>query len=263
MDTVVPLSDGWDDLVPVSDSLARRFVHAYADRVTAMAARTGGRSLRVPGAVLADLGSPFGYDNAVVLTAPADDDRIGTVLRTAAGFFPPQRWWVLLSLFPLPHAPGLTPVGHPPLMFRPPGPYPPVPPGLTVRVVPDAPAEDFERVLVAGFGLADVGRPAVADPRLTGGLVHLVVGYVDGRPVATAGAAVHHGIVELDWVATLPGHRGRGYGAAVTAAACAVAPELPAVLISSDDGRPVYHRLGFWDLFRATMWEHPPQAPGT
>ena len=66
-------------------------------------------------------------------------------------------------------------------------------------------------------------------------------------------------LVEVHWVAALPEVRGRGFGGAVTSAAVAVAPELPALLISSDDGHPVYRRLGFWDLFRTTMWEHPPR----
>ncbi|GAA4974199.1 GNAT family N-acetyltransferase [Pseudonocardia tropica] len=253
------LTTGWEPGAPVGDSLARRFVHAYADRTAAMAARAGGRVRRVAGAVLADPASPFGYDNAVVLTAPPDPGDLPRVLDEAARFFPPHRWWVLLSLFALPDPAGygLVRVGHPPLMFRPPGPLPPSPPGLVIRTVPDADPADFERVLVAGYGLAEVGRPAVADPR-PGDLLHLVVGYAGGEPVATAGACVGHGVVEVDWVAVLPGHRGRGFGGAVTAAACAVAPELPSLLISSDDGHPVYRRLGYWDLFRTTMWEHPP-----
>ncbi|NWJ71921.1 GNAT family N-acetyltransferase [Pseudonocardia sp. ICBG1122] len=257
--TTETLTTGWEPDSPVGDSLARRFVHAYADRTTAMAAQAGGRARRVAGAVLADPGSPFGYDNAVVLTAPPDPGDLRRVLDDAAGFFPPHRWWVLLSLFALPDLTryGLVRVGHPPLMFRPPGPLPPPPPGLRIRTVPDADPADFERVLVAGYGLAEVGRPAVADPR-SADLLHLVVGYAGAEPVATAGAGVHHGVVEVDWVSVLPEHRGRGFGGAVTAAVCAAAPGLPSLLISSDDGHPVYRRLGFWDLFRTTMWEHPP-----
>lgn len=136
-----------------------------------MADRTGGRTLRVDGAVLADLNSPHGYDNAVVLTRPPD----------AAG---------------------------------------------------------LDRVLVEGCGPDATGGSAVADPRLTGDLLHLVVEYADGEPVATAGASVRHGIVEIDWVAVPQRHRRRGYGTASTAAACAVAPDLPTLLISSDDGHP-------------------------
>ncbi|MEU6700816.1 GNAT family N-acetyltransferase [Pseudonocardia sp. NPDC046786] len=245
--------------LPVGDTLARRFVHSYADRIIAMADRTGGRSLRVDGAVLADLGSPYGYDNAVVLTGPPDAAGLDRVLDAAAGLFPADRWWVLLSVFALPDLRGrvLVPVGHPPLMLRPPGPLP-VRPGIEVRTVPDADPGDFDRVLVEGYGLDTTGGSAIADPRLTGDLLHLVVGYAGGEPVATAGASVRHGIVEIDRVAVPQRHRRRGYGTAVTAAACAVAPDLPTLLISSDDGHPVYTRLGFWDLFRTTTWEHPP-----
>ena len=53
MDTAVALTTGSDDAVPVGDSLARRFVHAYADRIVAMADRTGERFRRTDGAVLA------------------------------------------------------------------------------------------------------------------------------------------------------------------------------------------------------------------
>lgn len=257
-DDAVGLRTGWEADTPVGDTLARRFVYAYADRIVETAGRVGGRHLVTGGAVLADPGSPFGYDNAVVLTRPPDDADLAAALGAARAFFPPDRWWVLLSLFALPDltGEGLVRVGHPPLMLRSPAPLPAAPPGLDIRTVPDADPADFERVLVEGFGLADVGRPAVADPR-TADLVHLVVGYADGEAVACAGAAVRHGIVEIDWVAVPPERRGRGHGRAVTVAACAVAPDLPALLVSSDDGHPVYTGLGFLDLFRATMWERP------
>lgn len=255
------LRTGWEPDAPVTDTLARRFVFAYADRTAEMARRTGGRTTERVGARMADLASPFGYDNAVVLTAPPRPEQLPALLAAAGAFFPPERWWSLLSLFPTPDLRpyGLVLDGHPPVMFRPPSPSPPPHPGLDVRAVTDeATLADFGRTLVTGYGLDEVGVPAIADLSLTGSLLYLVVGYVDGEPVATAGSAVHHGIVEIDWVAVLPDARGRGYGGAVTAAVADVAPELPAMLISSDDGHPVYRRLGFWDLFRATMWQHPP-----
>jgi hypothetical protein len=58
-------------------------------------------------------------------------------------------------------------------------------------------------------------------------------------------------------VATLDGARGHGYGAAVTWAATTADPTLPAVLIASDPGRPVYDRLGYTALTRWTMWARP------
>ncbi len=48
--------------------------------------------------------------------------------------------------------------------------------------------------------------------------------------------------------------RGRGIGRAMTAAATAAATDRPAMLISSDDGRPVYDRLGYLPLLRFTLW---------
>ena len=68
------------------------------------------------------------------------------------------------------------------------------------------------------------------------------------------------GLVEVDWIATLPAHRGRGYGAALTWAAATIRPELPAALIASDDGAPVYRRLGFLPVNRCTLWHRPPQT---
>jgi len=94
------LSTGWEPDVPVGDTIARRFAFAYADRVTAMARARGGRVLHRDDALIADLGSPFGYDNAVVLLRPRDPNGLATLLTEAADVFPPHRWWVLLSLWP-------------------------------------------------------------------------------------------------------------------------------------------------------------------
>lgn len=255
----VRLTSGWEPDVPVTDTIARRFVVAYADRVAAMA-EPAGRVRDVDGARMVDLGSPFGYDNAVVLLRPpASAAELAELVAQAHAFYPPERWWVLLSLFTTGdlRGEGLTLVGHPPVMVRTPAPLPAPPPGLELRTVDDpATLADFCRVLVAGFGMAEVGVPAIADLGLARSLLRLVVGYADGEPVSTAGGATRHGIVEVDWVATLPTARRRGFGGAVTAAV--LDPGLPAVLLASDDGQPVYRRLGFWDVFRATMWEHPP-----
>jgi GNAT superfamily N-acetyltransferase len=250
------LATGWEPDRPVDDTLLRRFVFAYADRVERTARRTGRPVEGDADARFADLGSPFHFDNAAVLLRPAAD--LDAVLARARAFFSTP--WVLLSVWPTPDLSGLglRLVGHPPLMFRPPAPWPARPRELDVVEVGRAEEHlgDFERVLVEGYPVP--GASAVFDPRLPGDVLRLFVGYVDGEAVSVAGAAVHHGLVEIDWVATLPGARGRGYGASLTAAAGAVAPDLPAVLLASDPGRSVYHRLGFIDLLRATMWEGQP-----
>lgn len=55
-------------------------------------------------------------------------------------------------------------------------------------------------------------------------------------------------------VATVPEARRRGFGEALTWQAALAEPGLPAMLLSSDPGRPVYERMGFLPLFRSTLW---------
>ena len=63
--------------------------------------------------------------------------------------------------------------------------------------------------------------------------------------------------VQVEWVATRPGYRGRGIGAALTWAATVARPDTPAVLVATDDGRPVYERLGYLSILRLAMWLRP------
>ena len=51
--------------------------------------------------------------------------------------------------------------------------------------------------------------------------------------------------------------RGRGLGAADTWAATMADPTLPAMLIASDLGRPVYERMGYLRLTRFALWLGP------
>ena len=74
------------------------------------------------------------------------------------------------------------------------------------------------------------------------------------EPIGTAGAWVSPAITLIELVSTRPECRGRGYGAALTAAATVVAPDQPAMLIASDDGRGVYDGLGYLPLQRHTLW---------
>ena len=90
-----------------------------------------------------------------------------------------------------------------------------------------------------------------------GGPTHLFVVTDRTEPVATASGHVAAGVNLVEMVATRPAWRGRGYGAAATVAAATVDPWLPAVLITSDLGRPVYERLGFEAVSRWTLWFRP------
>jgi GNAT superfamily N-acetyltransferase len=259
-----PLTTGWEpDLAP-GDSLLRRFLLGYADRTAEMAQRVGGRAERGTDAALADLGSPFPYDNAVVLLRPPTEAGLAAVLDRAAAFYPADRAWIVLSAWSLPDLSGrgLGLVGHPPLMLRPDGrasagPYP-----AELRIQPVTTAADlavFGRVLVDGYPL-DGDPGVIADPRLLGGSLFLFVGYAGSTPVAASGAYLHHGLIEVDWVATLPQARGRGYGRALTWRALQVAPDAPAMLLASDPGRPVYEGMGFLPLLRMTMWVREPRT---
>ncbi len=157
MDQTSTLTTGWEPDTPLDDSIVRQVVFAYADRVAWMARATGGRVDRDHAACIADVGSAFGYDNAAVLLQPPDAAGLAGVLARADRLFAPQRWWIVLSAWPLPRdlPEGLALVGHPPLMLRPPGPFGVArPAGLRICRVEDGRwLVDFDAVLKAGFPL--------------------------------------------------------------------------------------------------------------
>jgi len=254
----VPLTTGWEPHVPVGDTVLRQFVFAYADRAAATARAAGGTATRTDLAAYADARSAFLFDNAVVLLQPPTEAGLDAVLAGTGEVFPPDRPWVLLSAWPTPdlRSLGLSLMGHPPLMLRPPGGAAREhPEHLMIRRVTNGERlAEFTRVLVDGYPMPTGSQSTVFTTELLGGAVDLFVGYVHGEAVACGGAYVAHGLVEVDWIATLPAHRGRGYGAALTWAAATIEPALPAVLLASDDGAPVYRRLGFYALHRCTLW---------
>ena len=134
--------------------------------------------------------------------------------------------------------------------------------GLEVRAV-TTPEEVriFERTV---FGAAD-GNPDWAPA----GSVHpapqtlhvpgltLFLAWLDGEPVGTALAAVDSRVVQVSAVSVHERARRRGVGAALTAACVELAPELPAVLDSTDMGHGVYLGLGFRDVGESVLWERP------
>ena len=120
----------------------------------------------------------------------------------------------------------------------------------------------FEQVAIEGYPLPELqdlpagslfDERALADPRL-----RLWLGWVgDGpqrQPVSAAAAFVDHGVVDVTLVATLPEFRGRGIGQALTSRATLADPALPALLLASDAGRPIYERMGYLPVLRFTCW---------
>jgi GNAT superfamily N-acetyltransferase len=86
------------------------------------------------------------------------------------------------------------------------------------------------------------------------------LGRVDGQPVATSRVSLGGGVAGLYAILTLPSHRGRGIGRAMTLAALRAAAGLDyriGVLQSSDLGYGVYVKLGFRDLFTYDIYVHP------
>jgi GNAT superfamily N-acetyltransferase len=146
-------------------------------------------------------------------------------------------------------------------MLRPPGPVAaPRVEGLSVRAV--ATADEvrlFERTI---FGAADGNpdwapagsvHPAEETLRVAG--LTLFLAWLDGEPVGTALAAVDSRVVQVSAVSVQERARRRGVASALTAACIGVAPELPAVLDSTDLGHGVYLRLGFGDVGESVLWE--------
>lgn len=245
------LDDGWADATPSDDTLTLAAVRAMADRAVAWAEAAGGRVRREPGLVLADAGSPCPFLNVAAATGPLD---AATATR-AASFF--GGTFVVISPRPTPdlRPAGLVLMGHPPLLVRPAGGTAPAPPaGVTVTRVRDAATlAVFDRVLAQGYPMPESPAPEA----LLGGATRFWLAHADGDPVATAVSHSAHGVVDVEAVATLPGYRGRGIGAAVTWAATLAEPARPAVLIASDDGVGVYRAMGYLPIARWTMWMRP------
>jgi ribosomal protein S18 acetylase RimI-like enzyme len=254
MGTTARLRTGWEPDTSSTDTLGLACLRAMADRAADWAMAAGGRVRReATGMILADALSPCLFLNVAAVPTVVDLD----AARAYAGFFPPGRPFVLITPHPTADLcpAGLLPVGHPPLMVRPPGgAVPALPPGVTVDEVGDAAGlAEFDRVLAEGYPMPHSPAP----PALLGGRARFWLARVDGEPAAVALSYTAHGVVDVEAVATLPAFRRRGVGAAVTLAATRADPALPAVLLSSDDGAGVYRGLGFLPVTRWTLWWRP------
>jgi len=150
-----------------------------------------------------------------------------------------------------------------PWMLRPPGPVPdgPRPPGLVVAPCrTPAEVELFERTSVEAFtGSLSSWAPGTvhppASPRVPG--LTLLLARLDGQPVGTAITATDGTVFNVAGVAVLKAARRQGVGTAITTACLAIAPSLPAVLSSSEEGHPVYRSLGFTDAGPSALWWRP------
>jgi hypothetical protein len=146
---------------------------------------------------------------------------------------------------------------------------PPPPAGLAIRRVetPDL-LVGYRDTAFGAFGYPLPVAPRFMNERLFGlPQVRLFAGLVDGSVVATSMLIASGAVAGIYWVATLEGHRGRGYGEALTWAAVAGGREFGcriASLQASKLGRPVYARMGFAHVLDYEHLLPPPaaDAPG-
>jgi hypothetical protein len=259
------LTTGWEPDLPAEDTLLRQAVLVHASWSTAVAAAAGRPWRTGPRWAGGRIGDRGALTNPVILMQPLA--RPEEVLAEIGTLFPHHVPYLLVSAWPTPdlRPHGLGLVGHPPLMVRFPGPGPDAPPpGIDVREVRNA--EELavaERILVEGYPLPELEPLApgdLLDPTLLRSTSRIWIARSDGAPAAVAAAHHHAGVTLVEFVATLPAARGRGAGAAATWAATLSDPARPALLIASDDGRPVYERMGYFAVERWTVWLRPELA---
>jgi len=257
------LPDAWDAGLPADDNLVKAYVWGYADLMERTADALGWPTVRTERFVAVDGGSAFTFQNVAVPLRPPEPDELGDLLGEIEAFFAPRPGgpFLLWCGFPVPSlaARGWQKMGHPPLMLRPAGgEAPSVPDGLEITPVrTEAELEEFGSTLVEAFPVPELaGRPygGYGPAMLDVPGWQMWVGRIDGRAVATSAVHVHGGINDVEWISARPETRGRGVGAAVTWAATLADRSLPAMLIASDLGRPVYERMGYLKLTRCTLW---------
>lgn len=256
------LTTGWEPGLDPADSVVRQAVLAHVSWARALAYAAHGDLLEGEGWAAGRTGHPSAMLNWAIVTAPPRDwAALVAQVRAAYDTSPPGTEALLLSPFPTPDlgALRLGLIGHPPLMLRPTATLTDLP-DTTLEIREAEPGESLvaaERVLVEGYPLPDLADSPPGDfyrPAFLDGSSRVFVAYDGTTPVATSSAHSAAGVTVVENVAVLGAARGQGAGAAVTWAATRAWPDQPAVLIASDDGQPVYERLGFLRLQRWTCW---------
>lgn len=130
--------------------------------------------------------------------------------------------------------------------------------GLVIRELQPAEAGRHASAAAAGFETpVEFFEQLMTTRILEAPGVRAYLGEVDGQPVTTGLGVTLGSHVGIFNVATSPEHRGRGYGAAVTARAITDGLEAGATwswLQASPSGYRIYERLGFRTLERWHCW---------
>jgi hypothetical protein len=259
------LETGYRDSTRAGDNALLDFARGEADGFAAIAAAAGGRveSHTDLGLRLADNGSPSPFGNTAHLTKPIGDDATPAMVAALRDFFGAASGGPFLVFSPWPTGDlsrhGFHLVGHPPLMLRAPT-VPVLPTNPKLRISPVGTGDDladFEQTLVEAYPVPELQpwQPeAFLRPEVLSSRWRFFVGYEDDRCVATAAAWLCDTVTVVEQVSVRDGCRGRGYGAAITAAATHAVPGTTAMLISSDLGRSIYDQLGYTPLLRYTLY---------
>jgi hypothetical protein len=262
------LDPGYDAETPAGDNVLNDFCRADALAWRRWAELCDGKFDEDPatGVAWSDTGSASLFANACHWLRPMLPDEAAAAVKGLRSVYSarPGGPFLLYSAFPTADLSelGMSPVGHPPMMIRPPAPRPTVDRAPTALRIEEVSTEqhvlDFERALVESFPIDDL-LPWTPGCLVPSGLVgiggwRLWVGYERDRPVATSAAFVADDVVDVTLVSCHPDARRRGYGEEMTWAATLAAPDRPAALIASDSGRPVYQQMGYVTALRFTLW---------
>ncbi len=130
-----------------------------------------------------------------------------------------------------------------------PPPAPQAPADLEVIRLTAGNFDDYSSVLSAGFGMPRELTDLVSHPSLlsVAGLTAFI-GSVGGEPTGSAAVFVSEGVAGVYNIATVPQRRGQGVGEAMTWVAVRAGQEAGAtcaILQASEQGEPIYGRMGF------------------
>lgn len=220
---------------------------------------------------------PVGYNNAAMCLAAESPTEPSRLIRAADGFFTQRgRGYTLWTrehldtglakeaeaagLNPLPSMPGMlleAPIGEQK-----------APAGARIELLSD-PAQISDFAEVSARAYAAMGLPAELCQRMFSmparvlqPHVLIALAYRGDAPVAAAMAILSHGIAGIYWVGTVPEARKSGLGEACTRVVGDTAFERGAacaILQASEQGEPIYRRMGYREITRYAWWVRSPQ----
>jgi GNAT superfamily N-acetyltransferase len=234
--------------------------------------RAGSPSAELEGLTLTSTGLPIAFFNGAFVTATVADANatVEKIQRFYADRGVPYQLWARVAVgqdvLSAARRAGLRDAGNVPAMGLPSiGDIPPAPKELAVRFVKTMEELFVQRLVMSkGFEMPlSIAEQLMVPALLDESQIALVVGYVRDVPVVTAALIQFEQSAGVYNVATLPEHRGKGYGAAATWAVLAEAARrgcTHSVLQASSSGHPVYRRMGYQDLGDYVRLEGPPAA---